>query len=80
MDRLVFVVRRERAKLHDSLQHALVDERGVDVVLDRRLGIRRQRDSSPEQERRRWDRRTRPFADTEVAVRGWTIIRCPNWR
>lgn len=80
MDRLVFVVRRERAKLHDSLQHALGDEDGVDVLLDRRLGDRRQRDATHTQERRRWDRRTRPFADTEVAVRGWTIIRVPSWR
>lgn len=79
MDRLVFVVRRERAKLHDSLQNALGEEDGVDVVLDRRLGNRRQRDVDPMQERRRWDRRTRPFADTEVAVRGWTIIRVPSW-
>ena len=78
MDRLVFVVRRERAKLHDSLQSVLGDEDGVDVILDRRKNDRRQRDDVHRQERRRWDRRTRPFADTEVAVRGWTIVRIPN--
>jgi hypothetical protein len=78
MDRLVFVVRRERAKLHDSLHDARGEEDGVDVVLDRRKSDRRHRDDIHRQERRRWDRRTRPFADTEVAVRGWTIVRVPN--
>lgn len=78
MDRLVFVVRRERVKLHDSLRQALGEEDAVDVILDRRKGDRRQRDDVHRQERRRWDRRTRPFADTEVAVRGWTIVRVPN--
>jgi hypothetical protein len=78
MDRLVFVVRRERVKLHDSLQHALGDEAGVDVILDRRAGDRRRRDEIHMRERRRWDRRTRRFADNEIAERGWTIVRVPG--
>ena len=78
MDRLVFVVRRDRAKLHGSLQHALGDEEAVDVILDRRIGDRRRRDAMHTQERRRWDRRTRPFADAEIGVRGWTIVRIPR--
>ena len=78
MDRLVFVVRRERVKLHDSLQSALLGEEGVDILLDRRHGDRRKRDDSVATQRRRWDRRTRFFSDAEVAVRGWTIVRIPQ--
>jgi hypothetical protein len=78
MDRLVFVVRRERTKLHESLQHALGAEPKVDIVFDRRVGDRRRQDATHIIERRRWDRRSRFFADAEVAVRGWTIVRIPG--
>jgi hypothetical protein len=78
MDRLVFVVRRERIKLRDSLQSALGGEEKIDVILDRRLIQRRRVDATHSTERRRWDRRLRPFADVEVSVRGWSVVRIPT--
>jgi hypothetical protein len=78
MDRLVFVVRRDRETLHEMLTHALASELWVSVVLDRRGRDRRERDESHPIERRRWDRRLRPLNDHELRERGWTIVRVPD--
>jgi hypothetical protein len=75
MDRLIFIVRHDREKLYENLQAALVSERGVDVVLDRRTQQRRERDLPHQTERRRWDRRIHPPNDRELAERGWTVVR-----
>ncbi|MBI2218553.1 MAG: hypothetical protein HYU51_14790 [Candidatus Rokubacteria bacterium] len=75
MDRLVFVVHQDRKDLYERFRVLLDSEPGVEVVLERRLRQRRQRDGAHAHERRRWDRRVRPLVDTEVAARGWTVVR-----
>jgi hypothetical protein len=78
MERLVFIVRRDREKLFDTLTAALVTEPLVHVVLDRRQRWRRERDAPHPIERRRWDRRLRPLHEHELAERGWTVVRVPQ--
>ncbi|MBI2218835.1 MAG: hypothetical protein HYU51_16235 [Candidatus Rokubacteria bacterium] len=78
MDRLVFIVRRDREKLYATLKAALVTEPLVHVVVDRRQWHRRERDAPHPTERRRWDRRVRPLNEHELAERGWTVVRVPE--
>jgi len=77
MDRLLFVVAQERRDLYEALKQALGTERGVDVVLDRRVRKRRGRDEPPAAERRRFARRARGLEDLEIRSRGWTVVRLP---
>lgn len=77
MERLLFIVSQERRELYEALQRLLVNEKGVDVVLDRRVTKRRQRQEPPAAERRRFGRRARSLEDAEVRARGWTVVRLP---
>ncbi len=77
MERLLFVVSQERRDLYDALRHVLANEKGVEVILDRRVLRRRQRDEPPAAERRRFGRRARSLEDAEVRARGWTVVRLP---
>lgn len=66
------VVSRLRPKLYQRLRREFAGNRTVQVVLDRRLGERRQRKGSATPERRRiLDRR----AADEVRTHGWTVVR-----
>ena len=78
MDRLVFVIRPDRAKLHEALVSALATEPHVEVILDRRRAGRRREGSGHLPERRRWDRRMRPAIVAEVRDRGWSVVRIPE--
>ena len=77
MERLLFVVAQERRDLYEALRQVFANERGVEVILDRRLQKRRQREAPPAAERRRFGRRARSLEDTEVRARGWTVVRMP---
>ncbi|MEK7700514.1 MAG: hypothetical protein AAB418_00780 [candidate division NC10 bacterium] len=77
MERLLFVVSQERRDLYDALRNVLANEKGVDVILDRRFVRRRQREEPPAAERRRFGRRARSLEDAEVHARGWTVVRLP---
>lgn len=77
MERLLFVVSQERRDLYEVLRKILVNEKGVDLILDRRVMKRRQRDAPPAAERRRFGRRARSLEETEVRSRGWTVVRLP---
>jgi len=77
VDRLLFIVSQERRELYDALRTVLANEKGVEVILDRRLVRRRQRDERPAAERRRFTRRARSLESAEVRVRGWTVLRLP---
>ncbi len=77
MERLLFIVGQERRELYDALRQVLANEKGVDVILDRRIVKRRQREEPPSAERRRFGRRARSLEEAEVRTRGWTVIRLP---
>ncbi|MBI2159981.1 MAG: hypothetical protein HY729_09435 [Candidatus Rokubacteria bacterium] len=77
MEGLLFIVSQERRDLYEALRQLLVNEKAVEVVLDRRVMKRRQRQEPPAAERRRFGRRTRPREEAEVHARGWTVVRLP---
>ncbi len=77
MERLLFIVSQERRELYDTLRQVLANEKNVEVVLDRRVLKRRQREAPPASERRRFGRRGRSLEEAEVHTRGWTVVRQP---
>jgi hypothetical protein len=77
VERLLFIVSQSRRELYESLRVVFGQERGVEVILDRRVEKRRRRDAPPAMERRRFGRRARPLEDSEIQTRGWTVIRLP---
>jgi len=78
MERLLFIVSQGRRELYDSLRVVLGQERGVEVILDRRVVKRRRRhEARPAMERRRFGRRGRRLEDAEIEIRGWTVVRLP---
>jgi len=78
MERILFIVSQARRELYDSLRVVLGQERGVEVILDRRVVRHRRRHDAPSpMERRRYGRRARPLEDTEIETRGWTVVRLP---
>lgn len=64
-----------KRELFDALTKALVSERGVDVIVDRRTRDRRHGDDPHGTERRRAGRRQRPIEDAEIREYGWTVVR-----
>lgn len=74
MGRVVFVVSRQHRDLYAYLSERFATDPAVEVVLDRRLGERRQRIAPPVTDRRRADRRRRPEVDAELQVRSHAII------
>lgn len=77
MERLLFIVSQGRRELYESLRVVLGQERGVEIVLDRRVVKRRRHEIPTSTERRRYGRRARPLEDSEIQVRGWTVVRLP---
>ncbi len=78
MERLLFIVSQGRRELYESLRVVLGQERGVEVILDRRVVKRRRHEVPPATERRRYGRRGRQLEDAEIQVRGWTVVRLPS--
>jgi len=77
VERLLFIVSQSRRELYESLRVVLGQERGVEVILDRRVAKRRRHEVPPAMERRRYGRRARRLEDTEIQTRGWTVVRLP---
>ena len=77
MDRLLFIVSQARREFYDALRVVLGQEKGVEVILDRRVVKRRRHDAPPAMERRRYGRRGRRLEDAEMQARGWTVVRLP---
>ena len=77
MARLLFIVSQGRRELYESLRVVFGQERGVEVILDRRVAKRRRHEAPPAMERRRYGRRARRLEDTEIQTRGWTVVRLP---
>jgi hypothetical protein len=78
MGRTVFIVSRQHPDLYAYLRERFAADRGVEVVLDRRLGQRRQHHAPFEGDRRQDDRRQRPEVELELQTRSHAIITIPN--
>jgi hypothetical protein len=78
MGRVVFVVSRDHRDLYAYLSERFSTDTAVEVVLDRRVAERRQRDAPHDVDRRRSDRRRRPEVDAELQVRSHAIITLPD--
>lgn len=74
MGRLLFVVSRTEPGRYEYLRTAFAGEGTVEIVLDRRLGQRRQRPVTREQDRRRSERRARDL-NHELARLGYALVR-----
>jgi len=77
VERLLFIVSQTRRELYESLRVVLGQERGVEVILDRREVKRRRHEVPTSPDRRRYGRRARPLEDSELQIRGWTVVRLP---
>ena len=73
---LLFIVSPRRPDLFEGFKRLLDAERGVEIVIDRRIGERRRVDMPPPAgERRRSDRRQREQVDKEVEDYGWSVVK-----
>ena len=72
---LVFIVSRTEPQHYLYLKHVFADE-SKDVVLDRRMGERRESSRPPPLERRYMDRRCRDIT-MELQSSGWAFVRRP---
>jgi hypothetical protein len=81
---VVVVVGRDQPALYDYFRWGFARFHGVDVVLDRRFGERRERrgaapgrdEPSAGADRRRVHRRRAPGTRGELLARGFLIVRC----
>ena len=73
-DRFLFIVSRSNAKLANYLQQHFSGAATVRVVIDRRFGERRQQTTDIAPQRRRADRRSRPYVDKELRLTSFAIV------
>jgi hypothetical protein len=78
MGRTLFIVSRQHPDLYAYLRERFAADTAVEVILDRRLGQRRQRAAVTQVDRRRSDRRTRPEVEVELQTRSHAIITIPE--
>lgn len=78
MGRTLFIVSRQHPDLYAYLRERFATDTAVEVVLDRRLTQRRQRDAPRDEERRLADRRARPEVEVELRTRSHAIITIPD--
>jgi hypothetical protein len=78
MGRTLFIVSREHPDLYAYLRERFASDTAVEVILDRRLGQRRQRDAPTGVDRRQADRRSRPEVEIELRTRSHAIITIPE--
>ena len=72
--RHLIIVARNRAKLYEHLKRAFAGNDTVQVILDRRVGERRQSTAGKTPERRRGDRRARPAITDQLRAMGWSVV------
>ncbi len=72
---LLFIVTRDDPALYERLRHEFTDERGVEIVVDRRLRERRRLEHPQPEDRRKGDRRARAEVDAHLRAVGWAIVR-----
>ena len=78
MGRTLFIVSRQHPDLYAYLRERFATDTAVEVILDRRLVQRRQRDAPRDAERRLADRRARPEVEIELRTRSHAIITIPD--
>ncbi|PYN14677.1 MAG: hypothetical protein DME06_04435 [Candidatus Rokuibacteriota bacterium] len=71
---LAVIVARDKPWLHTRF-HLKFRNTTARVLLDRRVGERRQRSGQGALERRRADRRARPSVEADIQAQGWAIVR-----
>ena len=75
LPRYLFIVARNNPAMFDYLRHHFADAPEVDVLLDRRMGERRQNTSPVREDRRRGERRARPEVDERLKVDSYAFLR-----
>ena len=73
--RFLLIVARDDPDLYKDLEHTFSTEKNMRVILDRRVGERRQNPYRHEPERRRADRRRQAEIDQKLRFIGWVISR-----
>jgi hypothetical protein len=76
----IFVVARYNPQLYDYLQRAFSQEERVRIIMDRRVGERRQRGDAPPSDRRQSDRRRHEDVDANLRERGVVILQSGDGR
>lgn len=71
--RHLLIVARNRENLFDQLKQAFADDEQVQVIVDRRVGERRQRPPGTATERRKADRRNRKIEE-QLRTIGWALV------
>ena len=74
MARHLFIVARSHPDLYTYLCERFANDPNVEVILDRRVGQRRQRAMTVTEDRRTGDRRGRPEADVELTIHSHVIL------
>ncbi|PYM41140.1 MAG: hypothetical protein DME12_12920 [Candidatus Rokuibacteriota bacterium] len=75
VQRLLFIVGRQRRALYDSLRRTFDDDDTVQVVLDRRARERRRRRPTRRPaERRGRERRAQRAIDAQLLARGYAVV------
>jgi class 3 adenylate cyclase/tetratricopeptide (TPR) repeat protein len=74
----IFVVARYNPHLYDYLQREFSHEERIRIIMDRRVGERRQRADTPPGERRQGDRRRHQDVDSNLRERGFVILQAGN--
>ena len=72
--RHLFIVARDRRKLYEYVRQAFAGNPSVEVILDRRVGERRQNRGARIPDRRRSDRRADRHVDDQLRAIGWAIV------
>ena len=75
MVQYLLIVARNQPDLWRYLKANFVGDEKVEVILDRRLGERRQRAHPHELERRKGERRRQPSLDKDLTYRSFVIVR-----
>jgi len=74
----IFVVARYNPQLYDYLQREFSHEERIRIIMDRRVGERRQRGDTPASDRRQGDRRHHHEVDAHLRERGFVILHPGN--
>ena len=75
IQRVLFIVGRQRRALYDSLRRTFAGDDTVQVVLDRRVRERRRRRRPRTSgERRRRERRAQRAIDAKLRARGYAVV------
>ena len=74
----IFVVARYNPQLYDYLQREFSHEERIRIIMDRRVGERRQRGDTPATDRRQGDRRRHHDVDANLRERGFVILQAGN--